>query len=272
MARSAMCRAPIFRGLQHGIVPALGSVRRYSPTENEDWGKWLRRLGGAMRDLRESLGLPQEELASRAGVSQGSVSRFENGCSSHIGALVVLKLAATLVRQCRGPKEPLLLDALKGILEEFGWPGFPPPATGRDGASRQTPPSTRHNAFVQEGDTWTIVHQGSILLVRDSKGIRYIAELLRNPGRDISALVLLAAGGPPGSNDVDGARPPATERARLSVTRAIRRALFRIATMRPSLGQQLQAALRTGAHCAYRPEPHSSTAWIVETDLQRQRP
>jgi hypothetical protein len=246
-----------------------GRVPRYSTIENEDWGVWLRRLGGAMRDLRESLGLSQEELATSAGLSQGSVSRFENGRSSHIGALVVLKLGAAVVRQCRGPKEPVLLDALKGMLEEFGRPGFLTLATGRhlDGASRRTPPSIPHDALIREGDTWRIVHQGAVRLVRDSKGMRYVAELLRNPGRDISALVLLAAARPPGSNDVDGSAPPGTERARLSVTRAIRRALFRIATVQPSLGQQLQAAIHTGAHCVYRPEPHSSDGWeIVETD------
>ena len=229
-----------------------------------------------MRELRESLGLSQEELASRAGLSQGSVSRFENGRNSHIGALVILKLGAALARQCQGPREHLLLDAMKGVLEEFGRLSGPaltaatiPDGTAADGASAPRPAAARHttlaagrNLFLREGETWTIGHQGAVRPLRDNKGMRYIAHLLRNPGQDVLALTLLE-----GDHErPDAAHPAATERARLSVTRAIRRALFRIAAVQPVLGRHLHTTIRTGTRCSYAPG-QPPVAWeVTETD------
>jgi hypothetical protein len=42
------------------------------------------------------------------------------------------------------------------------------------------------NTFRKKGDVWIISYRGENLpLLRDSKGLRYIAELLRNPGKEI---------------------------------------------------------------------------------------
>jgi tetratricopeptide (TPR) repeat protein len=46
----------------------------------------------------------------------------------------------------------------------------------------------------------------------------------------------------------------ASERARASVTRAVRQAIARIATCHPALGQHLDRAVRTGTYCAYLPD------------------
>ena len=53
----------------------------------------------------------------------------------------------------------------------------------------------------------------------------------------------------------------AAERARVSVTRAVRQAMRRIRTHHPSLGSHLERAVRTGAYCAYRPDPRLPAAW-----------
>jgi tetratricopeptide (TPR) repeat protein len=53
----------------------------------------------------------------------------------------------------------------------------------------------------------------------------------------------------------------AAERARVSVTRAIRHALARIHVHAPRLGAHLDHAIRTGTYCAYKPDPAANTHW-----------
>jgi hypothetical protein len=51
------------------------------------------------------------------------------------------------------------------------------------------------------------------------------------------------------------------ERARLSVTRAIRSALARIAEQSPDLGRHFAATIRTGTFCSYNPDPRVPMDW-----------
>lgn len=51
------------------------------------------------------------------------------------------------------------------------------------------------------------------------------------------------------------------ERARASVTRAIRHAMARIAEYHPALFKHLQRTIRTGTYCAYLPDPEVSAPW-----------
>ncbi|MGH2830533.1 MAG: response regulator [Actinomycetota bacterium] len=44
----------------------------------------------------------------------------------------------------------------------------------------------------QEGDYWTIVFEDEVIRIKDTRGVRYLAALLRNPGREIHALELVA--------------------------------------------------------------------------------
>ena len=53
----------------------------------------------------------------------------------------------------------------------------------------------------------------------------------------------------------------AAERARVSVTRAIRAALARIREHSPALGAHLDATIRTGTFCAYMPDPRAPIVW-----------
>jgi tetratricopeptide (TPR) repeat protein len=53
------------------------------------------------------------------------------------------------------------------------------------------------------------------------------------------------------------------ERARLSVTRAVRAAIARMATANPSLGNHLDSTLHTGTFCSYAPDPRVPTTWQV---------
>jgi hypothetical protein len=51
------------------------------------------------------------------------------------------------------------------------------------------------------------------------------------------------------------------ERARASVTLAIRRAIKALEPVHPALAAHLAAAITTGAFCIYRPEPRARVTW-----------
>ena len=51
------------------------------------------------------------------------------------------------------------------------------------------------------------------------------------------------------------------ERARASVTLAIRRAMGRIRAAHPALGAHLERTIRTGTFCVYLPDPRVPADW-----------
>ncbi len=53
----------------------------------------------------------------------------------------------------------------------------------------------------------------------------------------------------------------ASERARVGVTRAVRKAIGQIGEHHPQLGEHLDRAIRTGTSCAYLPDPRASAGW-----------
>jgi tetratricopeptide (TPR) repeat protein len=53
----------------------------------------------------------------------------------------------------------------------------------------------------------------------------------------------------------------ASERARVGVTRAVRKAIGQIGEHHPQLGEHLDRAIRTGTSCAYLPDPRAAAAW-----------
>jgi len=50
----------------------------------------------------------------------------------------------------------------------------------------------RGSAFRREGDYWTVVYEGSLVRLRDSKGLRYLSTLLANPGHEFHVIDLEA--------------------------------------------------------------------------------
>jgi hypothetical protein len=53
------------------------------------------------------------------------------------------------------------------------------------------------------------------------------------------------------------------ERARVNVTRTLRRAVDAIAAVVPDLGAHLDVSVRTGRFCSYAPEPRAALDWDV---------
>ena len=78
--------------------------------------------------------------------------------------------------------------------------------------------------------------------------------------REQSALIAeLASAFGLGGRERDG--HSSAERARVSVTRAIRVAMSRINEYSPDLGAHLEATVRTGTYCSYVPDPRAPMEW-----------
>jgi tetratricopeptide (TPR) repeat protein len=225
-------------------------------------------------------------------------------------------------------------QAARSILDGIrAAPELPAP----DVAHRDAPdaqPAASLNVFRREGDYWTVTFEAQTVRVRDLKGMRYLARLLADPGREFHVLDLVAAetgGDAPVDSSPVGRLPrsalgdagamldgrakdayrrrlaeieddsaqalaigdderaaqaeaerdflvqelaravglggrdrraaSASERARVAVTRAIRQAMTRVADHHPQLGNHLNHAIRTGAYCAYSPDPHTPSRW-----------
>jgi hypothetical protein len=53
------------------------------------------------------------------------------------------------------------------------------------------------NVFRREGEYWTVCYEGSVVRLRDAKGLRHLARLLADPGRELHAIDLEAADSQP---------------------------------------------------------------------------
>ena len=194
----------------------------------------------------------------------------------------------------------------------------------------------RLDVFRREGDYWLVAFDEHTVRVRDLKGMRYLARLLADPGREFHVLDLVAAetgptaaGGRPaepglsyrglgdagplldarakeayrrrlaeteddigealamgdderaaqadverdllirelsravGLGGRDRRAAAASERARASVTRAIRQAIARIREHHPPMGTHLDRAIRTGTYCVYLPDSPTAMEWKI---------
>ena len=197
-------------------------------------------------------------------------------------------------------------------------------------------PSGETGLFRLEGEYWAIDYHHSQARVRDSKGLRYLARLLKNPGVEVHALDLvvgdgrgsIVSSGPPrdaglgivsgdagtvldakakaaykrrlgelhqeiaeagvlgdwagtdraqremdfllaelsgavGLGGRDRKAASDAERARQSVTRAIKGAIKVIGAAHPDLGEHLRTTIRTGTYSSYGPDPRASIRWTT---------
>ena len=164
------------RALVAGATHAHGRVRlaEGAPAEAE-------RLCAEAARLWSEIGAPYEAALARAGLADAlRASGSDDRAARELqGARAVLD---------RIEAEPTTHDTAP---------------VERDGSGSIDP-----NMFRREGDYWSVVFAGRTVRVRDLKGVRYLARLLAEPGREFHVLDLVAAE----SGQVAGARvavPPA---------------------------------------------------------------
>jgi len=123
-----------------------------------------------------------------------------------------------------------------------------------------TPPVARGDLAMRPargGADWLIGFPGAELAVRDSKGMRYLYELVEHPGDElhVAELVRRADGVivPAEAPVPTAATGPEIERMRQSVTKRVRDAIRRIGEQDPGVAQHLERSVRTGAICVYVP-------------------
>ncbi len=61
-----------------------------------------------------------------------------------------------------------------------------------DSTEKELKPKIPDYAFIKKGDFWQIAYNGIDTLLKDTKGLNYILELIKNPNQDISILSLLS--------------------------------------------------------------------------------
>ncbi|MGH7899247.1 MAG: ATP-binding protein, partial [Candidatus Binatia bacterium] len=85
-----------------------------------------------------------------------------------------------------------LADVYSSFAEGFDTPDLKE-ARALLEALRSAAPGEEANVFRREGDFWTVAYAGKVSRLRDAKGIRCIAHLLRHPGREFHVLELSSA-------------------------------------------------------------------------------
>ena len=131
----------------------------------------------------------------------------------------------------------------------------------RPGKSSQRRPLAEWR-FCREGDFWTIAYDGRLVRLKDAKGMQYLAQLLRHPGRRFHVCELAAAvGGRHAAHRRDGS----SECTRKAVTNRIRQSVARIAASHPAAGLHLRNAVHTGMVCSYTPD--RLAPWCFEATL-----
>ena len=261
--------------------------------------------------LWHEIGAPYEAAVARMGLAEAHRAR---GDASR---------ADSELRAAR-----LVLERIKDVPKAH--PALPVavrPEPGQGGAPRL-------DVFRREGDYWCLSFEEHTVRVRDLKGMRYLARLLADPGREFHVLDLAVAesgqtaalgraaepglshsalgdagplldaqakeayrrrlaeieddigealakgdderaaqadierdlvirelGRAVGLDGRDRRAASAPERARASVTRAIRQAMARIREHHPTMGIHLDRAIRTGTYCAYLPDSPASVQW-----------
>ena len=249
-------------------------------------------------------------------------------------ALARMALADAHRAQGHEPRAELEFRAARTILERIGVRCRPERATHVNVADDKAGAPALY-AFRRDGGYWTVTFEGRTVMVRDLKGMRYVARLLAEPEREFHVLDLVAdEAGVSAPVDIDTQEPglsslglgdagplldarakdayrrrlaeidedieeartlgdraraaqadverdllarelsravglggrdrqagSASERARASVTRAVRQALIRVREHHESLGMHLDRTIRTGTYCAYEPDPRAPVVW-----------
>lgn len=145
--------------------------------------------------LWNEIGAPYEAAVARLGLAEAHLA----GGRDHRAALE-RRAARTILQEIEaGPTEARQIESGPTDAPALAPEAHPPPEV----------PVARPNVFRREGDYWTVDYAGRTVLVRDVKGMRYLARLLADPGREHHVLDLVAAeAGAPAGSGSEAAAPP----------------------------------------------------------------
>jgi hypothetical protein len=153
-----------------------------------------------------------------------AIARYEaSGAKPFIAETLVSRAGAWVEAGSRATAERLswaqqMLESAVAIATDVGMPVCTARAksllaalAGEPSTLGREPQAEEDRAYVlrQEGDYWVVGASPGSVRLRDSKGLRYLAELVRAPGRDIHVLDLLSA------DAVSGARGSAERRVEI---------------------------------------------------------
>ncbi len=86
---------------------------------DDPWRKRLTELGADARQIRERLGLSQEQVARAAGVSQGAVSRFEQARGLSVPLVGMLRIHLVLAHAVKRLDPKTRTDEMKQLFRRL---------------------------------------------------------------------------------------------------------------------------------------------------------
>jgi tetratricopeptide (TPR) repeat protein len=185
-------RAPLLQA-QIEIEIAAGNIGRARPAADE-----LDRIAARFRSKALIAGAAHGR--GRVRLADGDAAGAEQSLSEAVrlwnevgapyeSALARLSLADAHAASGSEHRAVLERQAARAILDGIRTP--PPAHVEHQDALRQ--PVASGNVFRREGDYWSVIFDGHTVHVRDLKGMRYLARLLADPGREHHVLDLVAA-------------------------------------------------------------------------------
>jgi tetratricopeptide (TPR) repeat protein len=206
---------------------------------------------GNLGDRERAAALLDAAIRAAEGLTSGSVFRRDGSfyTVAFAGRVSLIKESKGMVYLTRLLREP---DVELYVLELTGWSGAPELRQGSGGDALL---DARAKAAYRE----RIEELREMLAEAERFGDLGRAQRARDELEAISAELGRALG--LGGRDRRAAS--ARERARASVTLAIRRAIAVIRQENPLLGAHLQGAVKTGSVCVYRPDSQNHVSWTV---------
>jgi tetratricopeptide (TPR) repeat protein len=138
-------------------------------------------------------------------LDRASVAARTYGLAGLSAEIAALQQASTRVGQAvAAPPSTPVSDVEAPGAESV--PAPQPPADPQpSGSADVAPPATAaRDRFQREGEYWTVAYDGLVVRLKDSKGLRQIALLLAQPGRELHATDLEAMVGGPGESAATG--------------------------------------------------------------------